>query len=111
MKVYFQILQDKKTILVPLRDVIFFRGSGCYTYVYVIGAEKPYLIPRTLSAVLKGVENYDKFVRIHKSYIVNIIHIINIDNSNRAVLMRNKEVVTISIRAFRNYKQLFGIVN
>jgi DNA-binding LytR/AlgR family response regulator len=90
---------DRKVIQLKLSDVVYFEAYGNYVKVWV-GA-KVYLTPRTLSSFESELVSDDnKFIRIHKSYIIQKTHIKVIEN--RKVEMSNEQLLPVG----KNYKLL-----
>jgi len=90
---------DKKLIQLNIDQISFLEAYGNYVKVWV--NEKMYLTPRTLISFEKElVGEDDKFIRIHKSYIVKKDQINAIEN--KTIKMNNKQELPIG----KNYKQL-----
>lgn len=83
-------------------DIIYLQAYDNYCYVNT--KTKKYLVPHTLKYTFEKL-NSDKFVKSHRSYVVNLQHVTSIDNnkiylenlplplsaSNRSVLKKNLE--------------------
>lgn len=50
----------------------------------------------------------EKFFRCHKSYIVNVMHILRIDYSNNMIYLKNGECCTVSRRCKKELKTICG---
>ncbi|MFN3803024.1 LytR/AlgR family response regulator transcription factor [Belliella pelovolcani] len=88
---------------VPIYDILFLKADGLYTKVYT--KTKTYVIRDILKDVLGDLPS-SSFVRVHKSYLVNIKHI-NSFNSKELII----EDHTIPIRRgfYRELHQLTEI--
>ena len=94
---FFEVKTGSKKRLVPLDDIMFFTPSS----------------PHKLTLHLKNgqidfrdsmkeiADSNDTFVRIHTSYIVNLVNIKSIDRINRELEMNNGEKCLISTRGLK----------
>jgi DNA-binding LytR/AlgR family response regulator len=90
---------DKKLIQLNIDDITFLEAYGNYVKVWV--HEKMYLTPRTLVSFEKElVADDEKFIRIHKSYLVQKKQISSIEN--KIVAMSNQQKLPIG----KNYHHL-----
>jgi DNA-binding LytR/AlgR family response regulator len=90
---------DRKVIQIKVNDIVYLEAYGNYVKVWV--GIKVYLTPRTLSSFESELISDDnKFIRIHKSYIIQKIHIKMIEN--RKVEMSNSQLLPVG----KNYKLL-----
>lgn len=68
-KDYFFIKKDSVLNKVPVKDILWIEALGDYLTVHT--AEKKYILHLTLKAI-EGKLPHDKFIRVHRSHIVNI---------------------------------------
>ncbi len=61
--------------LIKISDIIYLEAQGSYTAVYT-STGKELLITKNLSSTLTEINSVD-FVRIHRSYVVNLKHIVS----------------------------------
>jgi two-component system LytT family response regulator len=64
----------------PIKDIVYIEGKGNYSLVYLATKKEVYI-----AKTLKKFESHfrmHKFIRIHKSYLVNQENIPSIDTSN-----------------------------
>ncbi len=97
-KEYFFIKSDYKLVKVVIDDITHIEGLKDYVKIYLASSSKPLL---TLMS-LKSLENLlpsDRFVRIHRSFIVNIRHIVGIE---RNIIHLHQMQIPMS----ENYKNL-----
>lgn len=84
------IRADYKVMRVLVKDIVYVEGYGEYLRIYLDGQTKPlvaYLRMKEMESRLT-----DKcFMRIHKSYIVNLHHLTEIDR-NRVILDTKAEI-------------------
>lgn len=95
-------IRDKGFIVpVPINEIAFLKADGLYTKICT--KSKSYLIRDILKDV-KGKLPEDKFIRVHKSYTVNLEHI---ESFNSKEIMVNNEIIPIR-RGF--YKELIKLI-
>lgn len=101
-KDYFFIKKDSVHNRVPIKDVIWIEALGDYVTLYT--PTKKYLLHLTLKAIEPKLP-HDKFIRVHRSYIVNMDCI---DMVEETTIFINKQPIPIGIR----YKEkLFKTLN
>lgn len=82
--------EDGRWIRVQLDDIYYFENEGDYVKVKTIN--KQYLIYKTMKSIEQSLQS-DQFLRIHRSFIVNLNKIIDIQDSS---LVIDRAVVPIS---------------
>jgi two-component system, LytTR family, response regulator len=91
-----------RTVIVPCEDVLFMEATG--DYVTINTARKKYLHSETLTALEKSLDPA-VFVRTHRSFIVNINFIKELNshyNGDYTVVLQNGS----SLKLSRNYREL-----
>ena len=68
---FFFLNVDYSLIKVLFADIIWIEGSGDYVKIHLKSAPKPLLV-RTSARTLEAELPKDKFIRIHKSYILSV---------------------------------------
>jgi len=96
-KEFFFIKDGFKNIKIAFETILFVKGSG--NYLDITTTAKTYSPRMTFVDLLKELP-VSEFVRIHQSYLVNILHIDKIENNQVAIL---EYKVPISSR----YKEVF----
>lgn len=86
-KKYVYIQDGKNTYKLVYDDIIYFEGYG--EYVKVITINKNYLVRDSLAEFEHKLSS-DFFVRIHKSYLINIRKILGFNTNN--VMLKNIEL-------------------
>jgi two-component system, LytTR family, response regulator len=71
---FFFVNVDYSLVKVLFADIIWIEGSGDYVKIHLKSAPKPLLV-RTSAKTLEAELPPDKFLRIHKSYIVGVASI------------------------------------
>lgn len=101
------ILKDADRVqIVEINDIIFCEANGSYTLFFKTDGEKI-----LTSIILKEYERILApygFQRCHKSYLVNLEHIISIEKSESVLLLSHNQSVPLSVRK-RN--ELLNVIN
>lgn len=97
---YIIVKSEYKLIQIPLRDIIFIEGLKDYVKIYVNGEQRCVMTLMNMKS-LEQVLPPARFMRVHRSYIVNIAHIKVIER-NRIVF--GSHVVPVS----DTYKNVFA---
>ena len=85
---------NQKIILVKPEDILYCKSDGSYTTVFMSNGEK-YLVSKSMKYVEDLLSN--DFIRIHKSYIVNIFEIKEfIKQGNGEIILTNGKIIPIS---------------
>ena len=101
-KNYFFIKKDSVLNRVPVENILWIEALGDYATIFT--TEKKYVVHLTLK-VIEGKLPPDKFLRVHRSYIVNVDCIEHIDDS---ILSVNKQFIPIGV-SYR--EQVFKTLN
>lgn len=101
------IRSGQKIKIIPVDEIIYIKADGDYVSVHT--AEGSWLKEQTM----KHTEDLlppDKFVRIHRSYIVNTNHISRIERygEHQQVVLHNREKIKISAARYHSLKQILG---
>ncbi len=83
---------DKGVIKLKTDDVLYFEGLE--NYIKVFTSEKTYVVHHTLKSVIEKLPQ--QYIRIHRSYIININHIHKIqDNIVVIIVNGNRKVIPV----------------
>ena len=95
------ILENKEVGRVPLiiKNIYYIESSKHYV-IYHSENKEPIKVRNNISELEKYFSQYD-FVRIHKSYLVNLRHIFNINKNNDEIIFKQGFKLTLS----KKYKQ------
>jgi DNA-binding LytR/AlgR family response regulator len=77
-KDYFFIKKDSVLTKVPIKQILWIEALGDYLTVNTV--DKKYIVHSTLKAI-EGKLPPDKFVRVHRSYIINIDNVSSIEDT------------------------------
>lgn len=77
------IKTDYRYIRVSLTDIRFIKGYGEYLQIYVAGKDQPLLTLSSFAAIKERLS--DNFLQVHRSYIININRVEQIER-NRVVM-------------------------
>jgi hypothetical protein len=98
----------QKIKIIPIHEIIFFRADGDYVSIYT--AEGHWLKEQTMK-YSEEILPPDRFVRTHRSYIVNIHHISRIERygEQQLIVLSNGEKIKISNARYQVLKQRLGL--
>jgi len=92
---------DKKIHKYYFKDIIFVEGSGNYVKIHILN-EKPLMVLDKLTE-LKDKLPQKHFLRVHKSYVVNVLHIQKIEGN---MIKIKDKVIPISATFKQNLQGL-----
>ncbi|NLE05721.1 MAG: LytTR family transcriptional regulator, partial [Crenarchaeota archaeon] len=97
-----------KIKIIPLQDILYLQAEG--DYVAIITGEGKCLKEQTMKYFEENLPK-DRFIRIHRSYIVavNAITRIEKDKQQQQVMLINKERIKISSTGYRILKERLGL--
>ena len=75
---------DYRVVRIQIRDIIYIEGMSEYLRIHLSDGSKPITVLLSMKKIEERLAGFD-FMRIHKSYIVNLRHITEI-NRSRIVL-------------------------
>jgi len=76
------IKQNYRYNKIAYHDILYLKADGNYTCVITTG--KTYIIKHSLQALIAQLLN-DDFIRVHRSYVININHILSFSETNTVV--------------------------
>lgn len=91
--------------LFDTKDIICLEGTNNYTKLFFTG-QKPLLVARTLKEY-EDILAEHKFLRIHKSFLINTAHVKKMDNMG-TLWLTNDIAVPVSRRKKSEVTELFG---
>lgn len=94
----FQYETRKNMFLIPLQDILYFQSDLKYVDIHLLDHPDQRIYGRLsdIEQVLKSNNLSNRFIRIHKSYIVNLQHIALLDKMAHTVVITNGEQLPIS---------------
>jgi DNA-binding LytR/AlgR family response regulator len=99
------MVKTKQTIkIIPISDIVYLRSEG--DYVMIISNDGKYLKEQTMKYFELHLPK-SLFVRVHRSYIVNIEYISAIESygkQNQQVLLKNGEWLKVSLAGYKALK-------
>jgi two-component system, LytTR family, response regulator len=94
------LIRSRKKIF--LKEIIMFRGQINYTSIHLLSG-KVLLVPRTIKIFENLLSEY-AFIRTHRAYLINEIHLKEYDEVNNCVRMSNDMTALISRRRKENFE-------
>ncbi len=77
---FITVRSDYRQVRIPLDVILYIKGLKDYVKIFTTSRERPVLTLMNLKA-LEGMLPAERFMRIHRSYIVNLNHITSYDRS------------------------------
>ncbi len=91
---------------ISLHELMYCVAEGNYSWLYFTNGRK-YLVARTLKKI-EGLLPQKLFIRIHSSYFINLLHVLQCNNGGmNVVLMSNGEELEVSRRNQKRLKEQF----
>lgn len=81
---------EYKVVRILIHDIIYVEGMAEYLRIHLAGQDKPIVVLLSMKKMEERLPSLD-FMRIHKSYIINLHHIAEI-NKSRVVLDNEKDI-------------------
>jgi two-component system LytT family response regulator len=103
------IRDGSKIKIIPLQDVIMLEAAD--DYVKIHAGEAVYLKKKTMSSFEKSLPE-EQFVRVHRSYMINISQITRIDpleKENHVALLKAGPRVPVSKSGYQRLKQVLDM--
>ena len=102
------VRSGQKIKIIPVENILYIKADG--DYISIRTAEGSWLKEQTM----KDTEDrlpIDSFVRIHRSYIVNIHQISRIERygEKQLIVLNNNEKIKISAARYQTLRQILGI--
>lgn len=86
----------KHKIFLPFRELIYLEADGNYVHIHT--AERNHTIKRSLRSILSELDQ--RFIQVHKAFVVNIHYINRVELSARQIIV-NKNPIQLG----RNFQQ------
>lgn len=102
------VLVEDRIVLISLDTILFLESSEGKCTIRTVNQE--YKVSDPLVVLEKKLDNMN-FLRVHRSYVVNVNHIIEIEpwfNSTHNLIMDDGSKVPVSRTYVKELKQLFG---
>ncbi len=81
---------EYKVVRILVRDIVYVEGMAEYLRIHLSTADRPLTVLLSMKKMEERLADFD-FMRVHKSYVVNLHHITEI-NRSRIVLDNGKDV-------------------
>lgn len=98
-----------KIKIIPLQDIHFLEAAD--DYVKIVTVDGSYLKKSTMS-YFESILNANSFIRTHRSYIVNILHITRIEpyeKENLLALLKSGAKIPVSRSGYPKLKTILGL--
>ena len=85
------VKSEYKIVKIKFDDILFCKGMKDYIQIYLSGKSNPVVTLKSLNAFETKLPA-DKFIRVHRSYIVSMLHIDTISKNEISI---NKQLIPI----------------
>ncbi|MDB5223008.1 MAG: two component transcriptional regulator, LytTR family [Chitinophagaceae bacterium] len=85
------VKSEYKIVKIKLDDILFCKGMKDYIQIYVNGKSQPVMTLKSLNEFSTKLPS-QKFIRVHRSYIVSLLHI---DTISKNEIFLGKQIVPI----------------
>ncbi len=103
------IRSGQKIRIIPVNDVLYFESDGDYVQIHT--AEGRFLKEKTMKFFESHLDER-QFVRVHRSYIVNVEHIKGMElyeKESWTVLLSNRETIKVSASGYKALKKVLNL--
>jgi DNA-binding LytR/AlgR family response regulator len=97
MEMSMYVKETGKLVKIEFEDIIYVEGLG--DYVKIVTKDRSITTLSTMNKIIETLPS-TKFIRVHKSFIINLDKINSIDSANSLVMMNDKKEITLG-RAFK----------
>ncbi len=80
--------------LIEINDIIYVQAEGAYCKIFTI--EKTYMLVKPLNFVDEKLKNLSNFVRIHKSYLINLNYVESVNNDGNSLKLKESALLPIA---------------
>ncbi|MCF0058080.1 LytTR family DNA-binding domain-containing protein [Dyadobacter sp. CY356] len=106
--VHISVQSMGRTIFLTPDVITFLEGEGNYTFIYT-NAGKRYLVSKTLKSLAELLDS--NFIRVHKSYLVNSIYVVERMEDDRMLRMSCGKEVIVSRRKIKEITNILDHSN
>lgn len=84
--------------MIPVSDILYLEADWNYTYFYFMrgGAKQKLHASQSLKNYESALENYTDFLKVHRSYIVNLLQVDRFNRSDSALELCDGSVVPVA---------------
>jgi len=104
---------SKGLIFLREENILYCKAAGSYTEIYIDrleGRHEKLTTAKSLKKVLDSLSS-NSFVRVHHSFIVNLIHVVSYNNSDKnVVLLSDGTTVSVSRSRKEHLLERFRII-
>lgn len=81
---------EYKVVRILIHDIVYVEGMAEYLRIHLVGQDKPIVVLLSMKKMEERLPSQD-FMRIHKSYIISLHHIAEV-NKSRVILDNEKDI-------------------
>ncbi|MCS6819647.1 MAG: response regulator transcription factor [Chitinophagales bacterium] len=77
-------------VFIKIADLLYVKADGSYAQLVVKG-KQPMVVSRNLKYFEQALEHYPNFIRVHRSYLINLHQMKRFDKANRGTIIMNDD--------------------
>ena len=87
------IAHNRTRFLLPTDEILYVQAVHVYSIIYLRGSKRQYIITRNIGHIYRELDS-EKFLRVHKSYIVNTqeIKFCHLERTGKVILNDDTEI-------------------
>lgn len=87
------IAHNRTRFLLPTEDILYVQAVRVYSIIYLRGSKRQYIITRNIGHIYRELDS-EKFLRVHKSFIVNTqeIKFCHLERTGKVILNDDTEI-------------------
>lgn len=89
-----------------ISDILFIEADVNYSKFYFMNSDKTILSSKTLKEFETSLENLG-FFRAHKSYLINLKHVVEYKKSSTCIKMKNGQEIPLSRQRKQDFQDIF----
>jgi two-component system, LytTR family, response regulator len=97
----------ESTHVIPYGNILYLKGNGSYTDFHFLNTEEPIVISQNIGHYEEELKNADFFFRVHRSYVINLIHVVKLVEriENGAVILKGDVSIPVSRHRWEQFKE------
>lgn len=77
-------------IFTKIDDILYIKADGSYTHIFT-SVEKPITVSKNLKYFESALEGYQQFIRVHRSFLINLQKVKKFDKQNRGIIIMSDD--------------------
>ena len=95
------------SLFIDVKDITHLKSEGSYVNIFLKDGNK-ILVSKNIKDYEDLLTTNEGFFRTHRSYLVNVNHIVNANSGNNEIIMANQETVSIARERKQEFNSFLG---